>query len=244
MAVEHAEEARAQLIELAPKGFEERELVAGLELAVYGGAAEEKALRAVFGRVRSEPVEPGWQERWRSFHRPVTVGRLWVGPSWEAAPDDVEPVVIDPGRAFGTGSHPTTRLCLELLQNLEAGSLLDVGCGSGVLSIAAARLGFGPIRAIDSDADAIEASAANAARNGVTLDLWLGDALLEELPPADVAVANISAAVVERVAARLRCARLVLSGFLASERLSLPGFALESSRELEGWSAYLLSRRQ
>ncbi|MGZ4411470.1 MAG: 50S ribosomal protein L11 methyltransferase, partial [Gaiellaceae bacterium] len=80
MAVEHAEEARAQLIELAPKGFEERELVAGLELAVYGGVAEEKALRAVFGRVRSEPVEPGWQEHWRSFHRPVTVGRLWVGP--------------------------------------------------------------------------------------------------------------------------------------------------------------------
>ena len=77
-----------------------------------------------------------------------------------------QPIVIDPGRAFGTGAHPTTRLALELLQELEAGSLLDVGCGSGVLSIAAAMLGFGPVIAIDIDDAAIEATLANATVNG------------------------------------------------------------------------------
>ena len=87
----------------------------------------------------------GWEDRWRDFHHGVVVGRFWVGPPWEEAPAGVEAIVIDPGRAFGTGAHPTTRLTLELLQELEPGSLLDVGCGSGVLSIAAAKLGFAPV---------------------------------------------------------------------------------------------------
>jgi len=127
--LERAEEARAELLEFAAHGFEERDLPGALELAVYGGPEVEEALRASFGEVSSERVEPGWEDNWRAFHRPVEIGRLWVGPPWEEAPEELNPVVIDPGRAFGTGAHPTTRLCLELLQELEPASLLDAGCG-------------------------------------------------------------------------------------------------------------------
>ncbi|HKS78772.1 MAG TPA: 50S ribosomal protein L11 methyltransferase, partial [Gaiellaceae bacterium] len=89
-----------------------------------------------FDVVAADDVAEGWEDGWRAFHHGVRVGRLWVGPPWEEPPLDAVAVVIDPGRAFGTGAHATTRLCLELLQELEPASLLDVGCGSGVLSIA------------------------------------------------------------------------------------------------------------
>jgi ribosomal protein L11 methyltransferase len=232
------------LIELVPGGFEEREVPGWLELAVYGGVAEESALRARFGEVRSEPVEPGWEDRWRAFHLAVVVGRLWIGPPWEPPADGLEPVVIDPGRAFGTGSHPTTQLCLELLQRLPPASLLDIGCGSGVLAISAARLGFCPVVAVDSDPAAIDACDRNAARNGVMVECLLADALRDELPVTDVAVANISGPVVEQLASRLGCPRFVVSGFMATDRLSLPRFIVEQARELDGWGAYLLARRQ
>ena len=126
-------------------------------------------LLVAFPDAEVAPVQPGWEDGWRAFHRPVRAGGLWIGPPWEQ-PDPGEPaVVIDPGRAFGTGAHPTTRLCVELLARCERGSLLDVGCGSGVLSIAAARLGYGPIQAVDNDPVAVETTIANAEVNGVVL---------------------------------------------------------------------------
>ena len=128
---------------------------------------------AFFGGVRAADVEGGWEDKWRAFHRPVRVGRLWVGPPWETPDADALVVVIDPGRAFGTGSHPTTQLCLAALQELEPQSLLDVGCGSGVLSVAAALLGFGPVTAVDVEEPSVEATRGNAAANGVELDVRL-----------------------------------------------------------------------
>src|SRR5213079_1699122 len=138
-------------------------------------------------------VPAGWEERWRAFHRPVQVGPLWVGPPWERPAASENAIVIDPGRAFGTGGHPTTRLCLQLLLELERGSLLDIGCGSGVLAIAAARLGFSPVIAVDHDPAAVEATQRNAAANEVELDVRVVDALREPLVRTDAAVANISA---------------------------------------------------
>ncbi len=135
------------MLELFPAGFEEVDRGGSTELVAYTDAGGEERLWHAFGGAAGTDVEAGWEDRWRDFHRPVRVGPLWVGPPWEEARDGALAVVIDPGRAFGTGSHPTTRLCLELLLGLDAhGSLLDVGCGSGVVAIARehlARVGRG-----------------------------------------------------------------------------------------------------
>ena len=143
------------MVELFVEGFEETERGGVLEMAAYTDADGETALREVFGAVTSAPVAEGWEERWRSFHRPARVGPVWVGAPWEEAPSDAAAVFIEPARAFGTGSHPTTRLCIELLLSLERGPLLDLGCGSGVLAITAAKLGFAPVTAVDSDEAAV-----------------------------------------------------------------------------------------
>ena len=130
------------MIELFPEGFEEIERADGVELVAYTDPGGEERLWKVFGHASGRDIADGWEGRWREFHRPVRVGDLWIGQPWQEQPSDAIVVVIDPGRSFGTGAHPTTRLCLELLAKLPRGSVVDVGCGSGVLAIAAAKLGF------------------------------------------------------------------------------------------------------
>ena len=187
-----AERARAIMLELFPEGFEEAELAGSVELAAYTDPGGEERLWSAFGGARSTEVEEGWEERWRAFHKPVRIGELWVGPPWEEPEAGATAVVIDPGRAFGTGSHATTRLCLELLLELPRGSLLDVGCGSGVVAIAAAKLGFDPVHAVDLDPQAIEATRRNAEANGVEIETWVADALADPLPAVDAAVVNVA----------------------------------------------------
>jgi ribosomal protein L11 methyltransferase len=150
--------------------------------------------------------------------------------------------VIDPGRAFGTGAHPTTRLTLELLQELEPGSLLDVGCGSGVLSIAAAKLGFVPVVGIDIDDAAIEATLANATVNGADLTAYRADALADELPPTEFAVANVALDVVERLLPRLGAGRAVTSGYLDRDEPRVDGWRRIGRRDRDGWAADVLER--
>ena len=187
-----AERARAIMLELFPEGFEEAELADSVELAAYTDPGGEERLWSAFGGARSTEVEEGWEDRWRAFHKPVRIGELWVGPPWEEPEAGATAVVIDPGRAFGTGSHATTRLCLELLLELPRGSLLDVGCGSGVIAIAAAKLGFEPVHAVDLDPQAIEATLRNAEANGVEIEAWVADALADPLPAVDAAVVNVA----------------------------------------------------
>ncbi len=227
------------MIELFPQGFEEVEAGGDVELAAYTDASGEERLWHAFGGVRSLDVEAGWEERWRTFHRPVTVGPLWVGPPWEEPPRDATAIVIEPGRAFGTGAHATTRLCLELLLGLPRGLLLDVGCGSGVLAIAGAKLGFAPVVAVDVDPLAIEATLQNAAANGVEVEAFLRDAIREPLPAASTAVANIALGVVSELASRLDCERFVTSGYLVSDRLELGGYRRVHRLDDEGWAADL-----
>lgn len=210
---EQAELVLAELTVLAPNGVEEQRGPGYVEYAIYGGEGElpelgeiDAAVGAGRVEVSATEVPDDWADRWREFHKPLLVGdRLWLRPSWEPPRPGAVDVVVDPGRAFGTGAHPTTRLCLELLLELEPeGPLSDLGTGSGVLAIAAAKLGWGPVRGYDHEPAAIEAAAANAAANGVEIELERVN-LRERLPPlAPTAVANMTAPILAAVAAGLR----------------------------------------
>lgn len=262
-----AEQVLTALLELAPSGVEQVDGDGWVEYAVYGAPGELPELAAGDAEVGGVPVlvsgrevPSDWEERWKRFHRPVLVaGRVNVRPPWEAPPPsraDLIDIVIDPGRAFGTGGHPTTRLCLALLVRLAeeggaSGSVSDLGCGSGVLSIAAARLGFGPVCAYDADPLAVEATEANARENGVALErIERVDLRTRQAPVADVVVANLMRPLLLRVAALAKETPTVMlaSGLLeheADEVAAALGPELsERSRSADhGWTALMLERR-
>jgi ribosomal protein L11 methyltransferase len=215
-APEQAELVLAELTVLAPNGVEEERGPGYVEYAIYGGEGELPELgeldAAIGGgrvEVNATEIPDDWADRWRDFHKPLLVAdRLWLRPSWEPPREGAIDVVVDPGQAFGTGAHPTTRLCLEFLCELEAagdagGELMDLGTGSGVLAIAAAKLGWSPVRGYDHEEAALEAAAANAAANGVALQLEQVN-LRERLPSlAPMVVANMTAPILTAVAAQL-----------------------------------------
>jgi ribosomal protein L11 methyltransferase len=257
-ATADAERVAAALLELAPTGFEQVDGDGFVEFALYGapgelptlpeGTAEIAGARV---RVRGEDVPDDWSERWKRFHAPILIGgQVYVRPPWEqpALRPGVHEVVIDPGQAFGTGSHPTTRMCLELMLGLRAaGSFADLGCGSGVLAIAAAKLGFDPVAAFDADRAAVAATEANARDNAVTLaraerlDLRAGPP-----PHADVVAANLMRPLLLRVAELIdqRPRALILSGLLDEEADEVAAaFAPLGERQRlsdKGWTALLL----
>jgi len=228
-----AEIALAELLELVPAGVEEVDRGDTIEYALYGAPSElpelpalKAAAGAAFVEVTTTEVADDWSERWRSFHRPVTIGeRLHVRPPWHGAPADggLLDVVIDPAQAFGTGAHDTTRLCLELLLEIEpAGPLVDLGCGSGVLAIAACKLGWQPVLGLDHEHASVAATLDNAAANGVRLQARHADLLRDSaIPSAPTVVANLMRPLLLHVA----CAgfagevprTLVISGLLAHE---------------------------
>ena len=238
-----AEVARARMVELAPAGFEEVELDDMLELAVYTDAEGEERIAAAFASSSSTRVEPGWEDRWREFHRPARAGGLWIGPPWEEPPAGEPAVVVDPGRAYGTGAHPTTRACIELLAAQPRGSILDAGCGSGVIAVGAARFGFAPVLAVDSDPVAVEVALETARRNAVEIEAWAADAVTDELPAVDLVVANIELRAVERLLLRRPAAVAITSGYLGAETPSAPGWARAARLELEGWAADVFRAR-
>lgn len=194
-----------------------------------------------------EVEEQDWVRLTQAQFDPIRVTeRLWIVPSWHVAPDpSAINLVLDPGLAFGTGSHPTTFLCLEwLTQNLHGGeTLLDYGCGSGILAIAAARLGAGRVLAIDIDENALIAANDNATTNGVVLELHHSREHIAER--FDIVVANILTnplcVLASLLAARLKPGgRLVLSGILESQSQQIidayaPFIGLRNGASREGW---------
>ena len=247
----------AELLELAPAGVEQVDGDGWVEYALYGAPGELPAFpdgEAEIGgarvRVRGEPVADDWAERWKAFHEPVLVAeRVFIRPPWAERRAGALDLVIDPGQAFGTGAHPTTRLSLELLLSLPPeGSLADLGCGSGVLGIAAALLGFGPVAAVDNELAALDATRANASVNGVQLDRIERVNLRDESPPqADVVVANLVRPLLLDVAGRMsgRPSALIVSGVLDAEANEVAAaFAPLTERERRsdrGWTALLLA---
>lgn len=194
-----------------------------------------------------EVAEQNWVQLTQAQFDPIQIDqRLWVVPSWHDAPDpSAINIALDPGMAFGTGSHATTALCLRWLSSHLAGgeSVLDYGTGSGILAIAAARLGASRVVGVDIDAAAMNAARENAARNGVAITLWHVSEPIEE--PFDVVAANILTNPLKMLAPLL-CARLgpggrlILSGVLSAQACDVieayrPYLALEVSDEREGW---------
>jgi len=254
----------AELTVLAPNGVEEEHGPGYVEYAIYGGAGELPELGEIDAVVAGRPIEVSsteipddWADRWRDFHKPLLVGdRLWLRPSWEPEREGAIDLVVDPGQAFGTGAHPTTRLCLEYLLELadagEAnGPLVDLGTGSGVLAIAAAKLGWSPVTGYDHESAAIEASASNAAINDVEVDLHRMN-LRETLPElAPTCVANMTSPILKAIASHLAPPlpnTWVLSGILPNELNEVAesfvpsGYSEADRRQSGDWAALLLRR--
>ncbi len=143
---------------------------------ILAALPEDGALRATVG-IERVLVPGGWEEGWKDHFRPITIGRVYVRPPWEEPPSgDLLDIVLTPGLAFGTGLHATTRGVLELLQRgAPGGPVLDVGTGTGILTIAAGRLGFAPARALDNDPQAVEVARENTVENGVEAQVTVLD---------------------------------------------------------------------
>jgi ribosomal protein L11 methyltransferase len=221
-----------------------------VEYAVYGAAGElpelpdlHAAAGGALVEISTTEIPDDWSERWKQFHRPVlieppalggvedSVPTLHVRPPWEAPSDraGVREIVIDPAQAFGTGAHATTHLCLSLLLELALtertrGPVLDVGAGSGVLAIAAAKLGYSPIVALDNDQESVHATVANATVNEVEVQARRFDLRREALPeiggaPAPVMLANLLKPLLHDLAAAIVSPprQVIASGLLRAE---------------------------
>ncbi len=205
------------------------------------------ALRDRFPALRLDPLDVADDENWAARSqeslRAVQIGRVIVTPPWDAPIT----IVIRPSMGFGTGHHATTRLCLAALQriSLDRGTVLDVGTGSGVLAIAASRLGAEDVTGIDEDQDAIQSAWDNLSLNpSAQVTLIVGDLRSTELVAADVVVANLTGGLLIQSAERLRKltnaqGRLILSGFMADEErdvlAAFGAFSVEHRGEEEGW---------
>jgi ribosomal protein L11 methyltransferase len=218
-------------------------------------AERTRALEALPRRFPSLTLDPldvadeDWAARSQANLHAIQVGRIIVAPPWDVPTT----LVIQPSMGFGTGHHATTRLCLAALQRLALGgrSVLDVGTGSGVLAIAASRLGAGDVSGLDDDADAIHAAWENLALNpGATVSLIVGELQATELVPADVILANLTGALLIASAERLRKltnahGHLILSGFQTHEERDVVAaygaFAVEHRGEEEGWVCVTLA---
>jgi ribosomal protein L11 methyltransferase len=217
---------------------------------------------AEFAGVGVEAVDvedEDWARRTQADLPAIQIGRVLVCPPWDvrtpAAPDEIV-VLIEPSRGFGTGHHQSTRLCLALLQNrnLAGLTMIDVGTGSGVLAISAAKLGAAYVAAIDIDADAIENARENVAVNGVggIVEAHVEDFTSASRVPADVVTANLTGTLLARHAKRLTPlvrpgGMLITAGFTGDEKHMVedafqPSFAITESAEEEGWWAYVLTR--
>ncbi len=167
-----------------------------------------------------------WANAWKQFFKPVRIGKVVIKPSWESysrEPDDVV-VELDPGMAFGTGTHPTTQLCLSVLQDIISGDevVFDIGCGSGILSMAAAGLGAAQVQAIDNDPVAVKVARENVSNSGLagTISVFEANSPAAIGGLADVVVANIISSVIIDMSAPLAAkvrpgGRLIASGIIA-----------------------------
>jgi ribosomal protein L11 methyltransferase len=246
-----------------PKNAEGLELFAAVKAEL--AAIRARDTEGAFGRLEysmSEIREEDWANNWKQYFKPITVGeKLLIKPSWEqASPDETRKIIeIDPASSFGTGQHNTTRLCLELLEKVLVGGdrLLDLGCGSGILSIGALILGADSATAVDIDDNSVKIAAENAEKNGIPADrytAYCGDitsdgSLVQRIGGGyDVVCANIVADVLIAMSGIFggflkQGGKLVISGIIDARRdevletVEKAGFKLIESRRSDDWNA-------
>lgn len=251
------DEVVSHLWDAHPEGFRHDELPDGRhEYGIYvpepdADITRERLVRQLSINDHDMSLVAGdWHERWKEFHRPVIIDTLWVGPPWELpAPVDYKNVVIEPGQGFGTGAHATTYLVLAALQKQQRTSVLDIGCGSGVLSVAAHVLGFSPVTACDNDHLAVDSTRDNLKRNGITgISVSQVDAINDRLPEAELVLANLTLEPLVQIVPRLKCRRAIVSGILKSQYESAvaafegAGFVVRERFDRDGWLALVLDR--
>ena len=261
VAAADAEAATAEACAALGTGCMEEEAPDGsvrLVLWAAPGSADPRRLRdalaaaGIDATVETATEDPSWQDATRRFHRPVEIaGRLLVRPPWEPPRPPLLDVEIDPGMAFGTAQHATTRACLTLLAGLPArGPLLDAGCGSGVLSVAARRLGWDPVTAVDHDPLSVAATVANARRNGVALTVGRRTIGADRLPACPAVTANLTGTVLRMLSAALPAPaprHLIASGMRPEEVEGVAGafaplgLAVVDRIDEDGWSTVLLA---
>lgn len=251
----------AALDDFGPVAVHEHESGAGWRVFFPSGRQRDDAAASLGARfagvlVEVQPMDvpdEQWARRSQASLTAIRVGRIVVAPPWDDTEGlDAVRIVIDPSTGFGTGHHETTRLCLSLLQEIPVAGLraIDVGTGSGVLAIAAAKLGAAGVLAIDDDPEALRNAEENVLRNGVApaVELRIADLASFQSEPAPVVTANLTAAVLARYAARLRAlvsagGALIVSGFSPGEAddvaRAVAGHVLRRAVEGE-WAALLL----
>jgi ribosomal protein L11 methyltransferase len=241
MALEAAAWERSRVVALADKDADHAAIVATAAAGCRLAPVPSYSLRSV--------EDQDWVRLTQSQFEPIHIGKnIWVVPSWHEAPDPRGLILeLDPGLAFGTGSHPTTRLCMEWLEaHINAGmSVLDYGCGSGILAMVAKKMGATTVLGVDIDPQALESAVANAARNHCAIDYYLPEQYAGGR--YEVVVANILSGPLTQMASMLAAqvaagGALVLSGVLANQADTViaayaPFVALEVWREQEGWVA-------
>jgi ribosomal protein L11 methyltransferase len=244
------EEALDALLPIAPHGVIEVARGDEVELRVRGEAHRDSVLAAWDGPVREREVPDDWQERRLADYEPIVIAdRLVVRPGWAPPPAaGLLDVVLADDAAFGAGTHPTTRMCLELLCRLEpTGAALDLGCGSGVLAIAAALLGWDPVVGVDRSPEAVAATRTNARRSGVRVDIREGDVAQLAATPADVALANVPLPAHHAIAQALAAPGvLIASGVQEPDAAALArayGYDEAARAMSNGWVALTLRPR-
>ena len=246
---EDAEVVLLDLMAFTPGGLEEVDLGEHVEYVLYGAPGELPEIGDVTAVAGAALVEVSTSEvpeiDWHSFHVPIDVGPLRVRPPWHEARDGALDVVIEPGQGFGTGSHATTRLSLELLVELTPeGPIADWGCGSGILAIAAAKLGWGPVLACDIEPESVTETAESAQANGVAVEVSRCD-VRQGGPAAPTVLANLVRPLLLQVAEQMTEVpeRMIISGLelpevdevlLAFTRRNL---IERARREGGGWAA-------
>jgi ribosomal protein L11 methyltransferase len=230
-------------------------------------ALSEDLMKVGASRVETRSlVDENWEENWKQFFHPRAIGdRFMIRPTWEEAPhSDRLEIVLDPGQAFGTGDHPTTRMCLQLMETAwtslpvtsDPPKVADIGCGSGILSIGACLLGSKSVVAVDIEPLSVEVARENAALNKVNFECLVGQgiAAVADRGPFDVVISNIISAILIQIARGVAEALKpggfwIVSGIIVQnwpdvlEAAQDAGFTLDSMLEEDGWVAGTLTRR-